>query len=101
MQTHPLPSPITPEAGKHRLYLIQPLGALVGPTTCIAVHPFVACWLRGYAYHRCAVRDITRRAIQPHQVAPHCDCCPRANEYNGLASGPTGFLCPERCPCHD
>ena len=28
-------------------------------------------------------------------------CCDRAGEYNGFASGPIFFECPESCPCHD
>ena len=28
-------------------------------------------------------------------------CCERAGEYNGFASGPSFFDCPENCPCHD
>lgn len=31
-----------------------------------------------------------------------CDCCERADEYNGFGSdGPTIFTCPKHCPCHD
>lgn len=30
-----------------------------------------------------------------------CDCCERANEYNGFDSGPTIFICPKHCSCHD
>jgi hypothetical protein len=29
------------------------------------------------------------------------ECCSRAGEYNGFASGPSFFDCPENCPCHD
>lgn len=28
-------------------------------------------------------------------------CCQRAGEYNGFASGPLEFVCPEHCACHD
>lgn len=28
-------------------------------------------------------------------------CCDRAGEYNGFASGPLVFVCPEHCACHD
>jgi hypothetical protein len=28
-------------------------------------------------------------------------CCDRAGEYNGFASGPTSFTCPNHCSCHD
>jgi len=30
-----------------------------------------------------------------------CDCCDRAGEYNGFASGPLVFTCPKHCMCHD
>lgn len=30
-----------------------------------------------------------------------CDCCDRADEYNGFDSGPTIFTCPKHCACHD
>lgn len=30
-----------------------------------------------------------------------CDCCPRAEEYNGYQSGLLSFTCPENCACHD
>lgn len=28
-------------------------------------------------------------------------CCDRRDEYNGFASGPTTFTCPNGCACHD
>jgi hypothetical protein len=31
----------------------------------------------------------------------NCNCCDRAGEYNGYASGPLLFVCPKSCPCHD
>ena len=31
-----------------------------------------------------------------------CQCCPRGDEYNGFGSdGPTAFICPRSCACHD
>lgn len=30
-----------------------------------------------------------------------CDCCDRANEYNGFSSGSLLFVCPKHCSCHD
>lgn len=30
-----------------------------------------------------------------------CDCCDRADEYNGFGSGHTIFTCPKHCSCHD
>ncbi len=31
-----------------------------------------------------------------------CDCCDRADEYNGFGSdGPLLFVCPKDCQCHD
>jgi hypothetical protein len=28
-------------------------------------------------------------------------CCDRADEYNGFATGPLRFTCPNSCGCHD
>ncbi len=39
-----------------------------------------------------------------HELPPReidFKCCDRAGEYNGFASGPLLFTCPESCSCHD
>ena len=43
--------------------------------------------------------SISRVGIDPKKKK--CGCCDRGDEYNGFASGPLLFVCPESCPCHD
>jgi hypothetical protein len=35
-----------------------------------------------------------------HERGGSYQCCDRAGEYNGFASGPTIFQCPDGCSCH-
>ena len=35
-----------------------------------------------------------------HERGGTGECCDRAGEYNGFASGPTSFTCPSGCSCH-
>lgn len=39
--------------------------------------------------------------VADRTVGVTAKCCTRAGEYNGYASGPLSFVCPNHCACHD
>jgi hypothetical protein len=46
-------------------------------------------------------RHAHRPECRGHERGGTLECCPRAGQYNGFASGPLIFRCPVGCTCHD